>query len=1047
MSSAGSSTVPPNANSRAAPGAFPNSTSFESPVTISTQHSLSQAVHARRAEFTRAHTVRIKVGSWNVASLSGTEKDVGGWFVDGKGISEALSGLTIDSKDQPQTYDGSGEGVDEQEARRTKKKSTLPKNDPAILPGGNEIGIYALGLQEIVDINSATEALRPYIDPYPSKKWRKAVAEALPSGYQLVAEQQMIGLLLLIFASPEFAPMVTSVSTTSVGTGVMGYMGNKGAVTARLILGETTRLVFINSHLAAGTDKGTLDRRNWDAAQIVSRTKFDPVSDGAGVMEEFSEGIGEEDFAFWFGDLNYRIEDLPGDDVRRLLMLHTRNEYDIGQPAERKIEKEIVRATAAVKSREIEGRGRSSTESTASSATAVDQSVDNNSITSSITLPSEALDPNSDPTSLQTTLSSLLSHDQLHAQQKARKAFHDGWQEGPITFLPTYKYDVGSVGLFDTGEKKRGPSWCDRILYRTRRGRLEFERKVKNEEQSKKRDEEMKAKGIDLAEAEDQDVLFDYDPDADGADDSFGEYEENVDGENGPEVIVTKDGFEDKLHLDLYTSHQRVLSSDHKPLDAIFTLTFDAVVPELKARIHQEVTRELDREENEGRPCITIVVDHHHADHDGTTNSDENSADFEGVNFGEIRYLQAKLRGITVANTGRVSATFSFLNRPTAEGNPGGACPPWLSMQFDRQSDNFTPNIRGTQEFTLHPGDAVNVTMHLRITDIEQVRSLNEGREKIEDVLVLRVSNGRDHFLPVRGTWMQSSFGRSIDKLIRIPEGGVRKLQHQRPGGSGSSDESGVKWSAPRELFRLTESIEDLVERTIAEWSMTAPHDNAKPPWDAAPGWPFDRTSWTCKDGASREALKYKAYEALDTDQSLSTFLSPDTLSVHRLEIFAETLLDFLRVLEEGIITEALWADLEKGMMSWEKEKKHLNGEETRAWILEILSTAPYHNVSFVFLTSMLSRVADEIAPLRSQASGTRSSIDISKSPRARSRARTLSQDPSIAKRQLVDQKFAAIFAEVIIRSQFPPKDRERRASEERKKEAIEVFLRAKREM
>jgi phosphatidylinositol-bisphosphatase len=52
-------------------------------------------------------------------------------------------------------------------------------------------------------------------------------------------------------------------------------------------------------------------------------------------------------------------------------------------------------------------------------------------------------------------------------------------------------------------------------------------------------------------------------------------------------------------------AHQRVLSSDHKPLDAIFSFKYDAVVPELKSKIHQEVARELDRAENEGRPNVT----------------------------------------------------------------------------------------------------------------------------------------------------------------------------------------------------------------------------------------------------------------------------------------------------------------------------------------------------------------------------------------------------------------------------------------------------------
>ena len=57
----------------------------------------------------------------------------------------------------------------------------------------------------------------------------------------------------------------------------------------------------------------------------------------------------------------------------------------------------------------------------------------------------------------------------------------------------------------------------------------------------------------------------------------------------------------------ILTWGQRVLSSDHKPLNAIFTLKYDAVVPELKAKVHAEVAKDLDKAENEGRPNVTVV--------------------------------------------------------------------------------------------------------------------------------------------------------------------------------------------------------------------------------------------------------------------------------------------------------------------------------------------------------------------------------------------------------------------------------------------------------
>ena len=40
-----------------------------------------------------------------------------------------------------------------------------------------------------------------------------------------------------------------------------------------------------------------------------------------------------------------------------------------------------------------------------------------------------------------------------------------GFNEGPVDFAPTYKYDLFSDD-YDTSEKKRIPAWTDRVLWR-----------------------------------------------------------------------------------------------------------------------------------------------------------------------------------------------------------------------------------------------------------------------------------------------------------------------------------------------------------------------------------------------------------------------------------------------------------------------------------------------------------------------------------------------------------------------------------------------------
>jgi WD40 repeat protein len=60
----------------------------------------------------------------------------------------------------------------------------------------------------------------------------------------------------------------------------------------------------------------------------------------------------------------------------------------------------------------------------------------------------------------------LLERDQLLLSRKRNPGFRlRAFHESPITFAPTYKYNLNS-DEYDTSEKRRAPAWCDRIMYR-----------------------------------------------------------------------------------------------------------------------------------------------------------------------------------------------------------------------------------------------------------------------------------------------------------------------------------------------------------------------------------------------------------------------------------------------------------------------------------------------------------------------------------------------------------------------------------------------------
>lgn len=64
-------------------------------------------------------------------------------------------------------------------------------------------------------------------------------------------------------------------------------------------------------------------------------------------------------------------------------------------------------------------------------------------------------------------LQEVLPYDQLSLQRKEKKVF-DEYNEGDITFPPTYKYDLFSDD-YDTSEKCRAPAWTDRVLWKRRK--------------------------------------------------------------------------------------------------------------------------------------------------------------------------------------------------------------------------------------------------------------------------------------------------------------------------------------------------------------------------------------------------------------------------------------------------------------------------------------------------------------------------------------------------------------------------------------------------
>ncbi|XP_059843976.1 phosphatidylinositol 4,5-bisphosphate 5-phosphatase A isoform X2 [Hypanus sabinus] len=252
--------------------------------------------------------------------------------------------------------------------------TAVPPDDVTSLLGLNStdgrIDMYVIGLQEVNSmINKRLK------DAIFTDQWSELFMDTLsPFGYVLVTSERMQGQLLLVFAKYYLLPSLQDIQTDCTRTGLGGYWGNKGAVSARLSL-SGHMICFLNCHLPAHMENS--EQRMDDFESILQLQQFNGPT---------ASGVLDHDVVFWFGDLNFRIE-----------------QYDI---------------------RFIKN----------------------------------AIEKNK--------LGMLWEKDQLNIAKVIEPALN-GFQEGPLNFRPTYKYDVGT-NTFDTSSKKRKPAWTDRILWRVK---------------------------------------------------------------------------------------------------------------------------------------------------------------------------------------------------------------------------------------------------------------------------------------------------------------------------------------------------------------------------------------------------------------------------------------------------------------------------------------------------------------------------------------------------------------------------------------------------
>lgn len=178
---------------------------------------------------------------------------------------------------------------------------------PWINLNSKEVDIYAIGFQELVDLNTTNLLIKNDTN---EQLWTAYIETELAQSktnktkYHLLTKSRMFGLFLLIYVSEKLysKKAITELMKSQVATGIMDMLGNKGSIGVSFKLFES-RICFVCSHFAADTDK--LEKRNSDFRAAMLKLNFQQDSEIG-----YSFRLDDHDTIFWFGDLNYRLDNL-----------------------------------------------------------------------------------------------------------------------------------------------------------------------------------------------------------------------------------------------------------------------------------------------------------------------------------------------------------------------------------------------------------------------------------------------------------------------------------------------------------------------------------------------------------------------------------------------------------------------------------------------------------------------------------------------------------------------------------------------------------------
>lgn len=347
--------------------------------------------------------------------------------------------------------------------------------------------------------------------------------------YELVEEHNMVGLSIFLFTKRRLRQtyiinnekysnshklcdyrrqIISDVRKGIVVRGVGGLLGNKGATVIRFRLYDTS-VCIVNAHLAHGRASKNLKARNADHSSIMHEKCLihTVISSKKYIDDHFSVGLPSQLLGCKHDSeqVHHKIVKMSRTNVSinipligtvSLPLQHNSSSSSLSQPYDKKDnffssddDSDSDNDASYEVSNINEFLIESEPEVTGSTPLHDDTVLSPNEhdivffmgdlnyrISQKVTLEDAYnlidahTDEINDDSSIPSTLESLFEHDQLHQELlKQRGSFRD-FQEGRISFTPTYKYIPGTHEYDRRPEKKmRCPAWCDRVLWKKKK--------------------------------------------------------------------------------------------------------------------------------------------------------------------------------------------------------------------------------------------------------------------------------------------------------------------------------------------------------------------------------------------------------------------------------------------------------------------------------------------------------------------------------------------------------------------------------------------------